>query len=457
MPDTILVVDDEVDFCETLRDVLEDANYAVCTVHTGQDALAEVALRKGDIGAILLDIRMPGMSGMEVLPRLTKEYPRIPVVMLTGVGTVDLAVQAMQLGAQNFLEKPPDEERLLLAVGNAIKKRGMQRTHEVEVARFAEAGVVGTSEATLKILDEVALCAPTDISVLITGETGVGKDVIARAVHRLSKRAKRPFVTADIPSIPSQMFESELFGHTRGAFTGAIDDKPGLFHAAHTGTLFLDEIGELPFEMQPKFLRVLQDKMVKKLHATRSDEVDVRIISATNRDLARSVQQRAFREDLYYRLRGVEIYIPPLRERIDDIPVLAQHFIEKACSRHGLEGRRLSDSALDFLTNQTWPGNVRELELFIERAAVFAPSEVLDASYLASAVGGRRPSPSGPRSYDEIDEQAHHLTELFKREELITVLQKNHWNITIAAAELHIDRSTLSKQMKRLNIVKPTL
>jgi DNA-binding NtrC family response regulator len=455
----ILIVDDEPSFCETVRDILEDANYQVSIVHSGNEALAFVTRNHDTLDGVLLDIKMPGMSGLEVLPQLTRTYPSLPVIMLSGAGTVDTAVTAMQLGAQNFLEKPPDEERLLQTVQNAMKKR---RTHAAlghAGTELESLGVIAESAAMKRVLADVEQCAPSEIPVLIVGETGVGKEVIARCVHQFSKRAAKKFVTVDVPSIPASMFESEVFGHTKGAFTGAIDDKNGLFHEADGGTIFLDEIGELSMEMQPKFLRVLQAHEVKKLGSVNSVHVDARVVSATNRDLISAIRQQRMREDLYYRLRGVEIYILPLRERREDIGPLATYFLKKSVVRHGLTARGFTDSALSFLSEQRWSGNARELELFVERSAVFATTEYVDTMLLATLLESRTPIATAATddrpSYTQIDERTRHVGDQMKREELVSALVTNRWNITMAAAALGIDRSTLSKQMKRLNISKP--
>lgn len=455
----ILIIDDEVSFCETVQDILEDAQYRVSMVHSGNEGLSFVERNADTIDVILLDIRMPGMSGLDVLPMLTRLHPRIPVIMLSGVGNVETAVQAMQRGATNFLEKPPDEERLLQTVQNALKKRRVHTLLGRETTELEAAGIIAESAAMKRVLADVETCAGTDIPVLIVGETGVGKEVIARTVHNWSKRASKKLVTVDIPSIPATMFESEVFGHTKGAYTGATEDKSGLFHEANGGTIFLDEIGELPIEMQPKFLRVLQTHEVKKLGSVTSEKIDARVVSATNRDLVGAIREHRMREDLYYRLRGVEIYILPLRERREDIPALAKYFLRKATVRHGIPERGFTESALNFLAEQRWPGNARELELFVDRAAVFSRTDFLDAMLLASLAESRTPAQHTQHpdhdSYHEISTRTRHMSEHMKREELMSVLKSNRWNITLAAAELGIDRSTLSKQMKRLSIAKP--
>ncbi len=455
----ILIVDDEPSFCDTVRDILEDAHFRVSVVNSGNEALSFVARNHESLDGILLDIKMPGMSGLDVLPQLTRAYPAIPVIMLSGAGTVETAVRAMQTGAQNFLEKPPDEERLLQTVQNAMKKRRAHADLRHATSELEALGVVAESAAMKRVLADVEQCAPSDIPVLIVGETGTGKEVIARCVHQFSRRAARKFVTVDVPSIPASMFESEVFGHTKGAFTGAMDDKNGLFHEADGGTIFLDEIGELPIEMQPKFLRVLQTHEVKKLGSVTPTRVDARVVSATNRDLIAAIRQQRMREDLYYRLRGVEIYILPLRERRDDIAPLARHFLRRSIVRHGLPERHFTESALNYLTEQRWPGNARELELFVERAAVFATTDSVDTMLLASLLESRAPAATATvqerPSYTEIDQRTRHVSDQMKREELVTALEASHWNITMAAAALGIDRSTLSKQMKRLNIAKP--
>jgi DNA-binding NtrC family response regulator len=293
--------------------------------------------------------------------------------------------------------------------------------------------------------------------VLITGETGVGKDLLARAIHQLSQRAARPFVAIDVPNIPSTMFESELFGHTRGAFTGATDPKQGLVQSANGGTVFLDEIGEFPVELQSKFLHVLDSQTVRRLGSVTSEEVDVRVISATNRNLLDMVRERTFREDLFYRLRGIELHVPPLRERREDIAPLAIHFLEDFVERNGLAPKRLSESATALLERQRWSGNIRELRRAMEAVAVMSPSTTIEHTDVARVLE-RSANDAGAdisivRDYNDVQALARQT----KKEELIRVLDRNGWNITKAATELDIDRSTLSKQMKSLGIDKPRL
>jgi len=458
----ILVVDDEESFCDTLRDILEEAQYRVSIAHAAVDALAFVEQNHEALDVILLDIRMPGMSGLDLLPQLAHRFPEIPVIMLTGIGTVDTAVKSMQLGAQNFLEKPPDEERLLQTIDNALKKRGAHRTLTRAGFNLEQMGIIAESAAMKEVLANVETCAASDIPVLITGETGVGKEIIAHSVHQFSKRALKKFIAIDVPNIPATMFESEVFGHAKGAFTGATEEKNGLYHEAHGGTIFLDEIGELPLEMQPKFLRVLQTKEVKKLGSVHFEQIDARVVSATNRDLLTAIREHKMREDLYYRLRGVEIYIPPLRDRREDIPALAKHFLKKAIIRHGLPERIFTDSGLAYLTELSWHGNARELELFVDRAAVFATDDMMDATMLAVQGGAGHGGNASAftrhaETYTDIAKRTRIASDQVKREELVAILQKCHWNITLASAELGIDRTTLSKQMRRLNIAKPSL
>ncbi|HZV12869.1 MAG TPA: sigma-54 dependent transcriptional regulator, partial [Candidatus Kapabacteria bacterium] len=349
----------------------------------------------------------------------------------------------------------------LQTVENALKKRGVHRSLGHAGRDLEKMGIIAESAAMKEVLTNVELCAASDIPVLITGETGVGKEVIAHSVHQFSKRAAKKFVVIDVPSIPATMFESEVFGHTKGAFTGATEDKNGLYHEAQGGTIFLDEIGELPIDMQPKFLRVLQTKEVKKLGSLTFEHIDARVVSATNRDLLNAIREHKMREDLYYRLRGVEIYIPPLRERREDIPALAKYFLKRAIVRHGLSERMFTESACSYMAEQPWHGNARELELFVDRAAVFAVTDLIDVTSLAKLAGTRNGASSEythqPESYTDLKHRSQSVSEQIQRDELMAVLQKNRWNITIAAAELGVDRSTLSKQMKRLNIAKPSL
>lgn len=446
----ILIIDDSVEFAEATSEMLIGAGYKTHICGSGEEGLAYLAKNSTGVSLILLDIRMPGMDGIETLEYIVRFHPKIPVVMLTGENAIDLVVSAIKLGATNYISKEQPKVEILTSIKNVTQKN----VSEPEFDDYSNVGVIGSSPALMGVMSKLRSCARSMISVLLTGETGVGKDVLARALHKLSPRAAKPLVLIDVPNIPATMFESELFGHTKGAFTGASESKQGLVQSANGGTLFLDEIGEFPIELQAKFLRVLDSQYVRKLGAISNEQVDIRIVSATNRDLLDNVKNRAFREDLFYRLRGIEIYIPPLRERIEDIQPLAESFLQNFCSRSGLGAKRFSQSSIDFLMHQRWNGNVRELRRVTEAAAVMSELEVISHTELAKVIEGHsKPTVQTTiiKDYNDVQMFANRA----KKEQLVIVLNRNEWNITRAAAELDMERSTLSKQMKQLGIAKP--
>ncbi|MEO5929829.1 MAG: sigma-54 dependent transcriptional regulator [Candidatus Kapaibacterium sp.] len=453
----ILLIDDDRSFLDTVAELLRRAGYTVITAEGGERGLRTLGEEAASVALVLLDMRMPDIDGQEVLERIVRFHPSIPVIMLTGENSIDLVVGAMKSGATNYIYKGSSPNDLLTAVATALERGQHRGTAPGATDDLERYGIVGRSPVIQRLLTDAAMCANTTISVLVTGETGVGKDVLARAIHAMSPRKLKPFVVIDVPNIPATMFESELFGHTRGAFTGATDAKTGLVQSADTGTVFLDEIGEFPIELQAKFLRFLDSQSVRRLGSTTSDNIDVRIISATNRNLLEAVRARVFREDLLYRLRGIEIYVPPLRERKEDIEPLASHFLSLFATKNGIPLKRLSNSAVDILERQRWPGNIRELRRTIEAAAVMSPEELIDHTDIARVM--ERADPFRPAEMTVVQDynDVQMLAKQTKKDELMKVLDRNDWNITRAAAELDIDRSTLSKQMKTLGINKPKM
>jgi DNA-binding NtrC family response regulator len=455
---TILLIDDNVNFSATIAELLRHGGYATMTASSGEQGLAMLHEHADSIALVLLDIRMPGgMDGLDTLERIVRAHPRLPVMMLTGENAIDLVVRALKGGATNYIYKGAGSSELLTAIEAALEQSNALHGTQARVEEFDRYGIYGRSPALQRLLNDARTCAKSMISVLVTGETGVGKDLMARAIHAMSPRSAKPFVILDVPNIPATMFESELFGHTRGAFTGATDSKQGLLHAATGGTLFLDEIGEFPIEFQAKFLRVLDSQSVRKLGSVTPETVDVRIVSATNRNLLECVRSREFREDLLYRLRGIELHVPPLRERPEDIGPLATHFLQEYTELNSLGAKRMTPSAIELLERQRWPGNIRELRRAIEAVTVLTEEEVIEHTDIARIL--ERTDQTGGadmtivQNYNDVQMMARQT----KRDELVKVLDRNEWNITRAAAELDIDRSTLSKQMKSLGINKPRL
>src|ERR1700676_2172808 len=369
---SVLIIDDEAEIRESLQTLLEMEGFEVETAVTGEDGLSQMADRPFDL--VLLDLTLPGRNGMEILSEIRSHDSRLPVIMITAFGTVENAVRAMQSGAANFVQKPWDNEKLLADVRAAV---GWRRAEEENVQlkralkqRYNFENIVGKSEPMLKIFDLVAQVATSRSTVLLQGESGTGKEVIAKAVHLNSPRHDRPFVPVNTGSMPTDLLESTLFGHVKGAFTSAIASKKGLFEVADKGTLFLDEIGTMSMDTQSKILRVLQDKKFMHLGGIQEVQVDVRIIAATNIDLRQAVRDGRFREDLFYRLNVITVDRPPLRARREDVPLLASHFLEFYANENGLPMRKLSADALRALIDYDWPGNVRELENSIERGVV---------------------------------------------------------------------------------------
>ena len=378
---TILVVDDEPNYLIVLSELLKEEGFEVITAQKGEDGLKIV--QDTDLDLVITDMRMPGMDGLELL-RAVKSYNNdLPVIMITAFGEVEKAVVAMKAGAYNYLAKPFNNEELLLNIRKGIEHYSLLRENlrlrdEARV-RYGFASIVGKNDRMQEIYHLIEKVAPTSASVLITGESGTGKELVARAIHINSPREKAPFISVNCAALPETLLESELFGHERGAFTGATAMRKGRFELADTGTLFLDEIGDIPLPLQAKLLRVLQERSFERVGGTRPINVDVRIITATNRELKDEVDEGRFREDLYYRLNVLQIHMPPLRERTDDIPMLTHHFINKFAEMLNKPNLRISGEALRYLVYLPWEGNVRELENTIERAAILCSNEVIQA------------------------------------------------------------------------------
>ncbi len=378
---TILVVDDEPNYLVVLSELLKDEGFEVITAQKGEDGFKVV--QDTDLDLVITDMRMPGMDGLELLKAVKSYNKDLPVIMITAFGEVEKAVVAMKAGAYNYLAKPFNNEELLLNIRKAIEHYSLLRENlrlrdEARV-RYGFASIVGKNEKMQEIYHLIEKVAPTSASVLITGESGTGKELVARAIHINSPRENAPFVSVNCAALPETLLESELFGHERGAFTGATTMRKGRFELADTGTLFLDEIGDIPLPLQAKLLRVLQERSFERVGGSRPIKVDVRIVTATNKELKDEVDKGYFREDLYYRLNVLHIHLPPLRERSDDIPMLTNHFINKFAEMLNKPNLRISGDALRYLVNLAWDGNVRELENTIERAAILCSNDVIRA------------------------------------------------------------------------------
>lgn len=483
----ILVIDDEASIRESLRMILEYDGYQCLLAATGEDGLAQVRQEAPDL--VFLDIKMPRMDGLEVLTQLKAIDEALPVVMISGHGTVATAVESTKLGAIDFIEKPLSSERVLLTIRNAVNASRLERENrQLRGAEDARYNLVGAGSALHGVLDAVQRAAPTNATVLILGESGVGKELVARAIHRNSLRARERFVQVNCAAIPEELIESELFGHEKGSFTGAADRQLGKFELADRGTIFLDEVGDMSPKTQAKVLRVLQEGEVERIGSQRTLKVDVRVIAATNKDLHAAIADGSFREDLYFRLSVIPIVVPPLRDRREDIPALVKHFSDLFAEEGG-RARRFTPGAIDLLQRYPWRGNVRELKNTVERALIMARGEQIDVPDLTGLVlaaqgGGtaptaaawppalepglpgaaavaplpdavainpsdtaveRVPSPPRPTTLREFKEQA-------EREFLVEKLRELHWNISRTAEVIGTPRSNLYKKLEQYNI-----
>ena len=499
----VLVADDESNMRRVLEAILRREGYDVVTAANGLDAVSEM---NRDIRTVITDLKMPGLDGMGLLRRLQQDYPEVPVVMITAHGSVESAVEAVKLGAFDYLEKPFEQEQIRQIVAKAMKTHELARRDarpETPTVR-GRFHLIGEASAIRQIFAVVEKVADTPSTVLITGESGTGKELVARALHENSSRHKGPFIKINCAAIPRTLMESELFGYEKGAFTGAVGAKPGRFELAHGGTLFLDEIGEIPTEMQVKLLRVLQESEFERVGGIKTIKVDVRLVTATNRDLTREIAEETFREDLFYRLNVVPIHIPPLRDRREDIPLLVEHFISKFNERLKKQITRISDEAVARLTAYNWPGNIRELENMMERTMLFCegpeihardlppemvpvPSDVTPSALVAAASGGlaaaaaaARPGQAPEADEDDsgvglaastgpttltsmpavassaaagsLKEAVRAETERVERELIVRALEETSGNVTQAARKLKISRKSLQTKMKEFGL-----
>ena len=455
-PDTpgakILVIDDEAGIRESLEVLLSLEGYTIEMAVDGKQGLS--MLEHGNYDLVLLDLALPGQSGLELLPPIHERYPELPVIMITAYGTVENVVEAIRAGAENFVQKPWDNEKLLADIRSAIARHKAE-AENVQLKRALKQrynfhNIVGKSEVMLRIFDLVAQVAPSRSTVLIQGESGTGKELIAKALHANSPRKDKPFIPVNTGSMPSELLESTLFGHVKGAFTSAIATKKGLFEVAHGGTLFLDEIGNMGMDTQAKILRVLQDRRFTPLGGTQETQVDVRIITATNVDLRQAVRDGRFRDDLFYRLNVISIDLPPLRARREDIPLLVHRFLEYFSKENDLETRRLTPDAMRALVDYDWPGNVRELENIIERGVVLSSTPIIGSGLLPGHITGR--SFQDALLEHNPNSSLFDILEDIERRIIIEKLERCNWNQTDAAEQFHIPLSTLNQKIKRLNI-----
>jgi two-component system nitrogen regulation response regulator NtrX len=445
---SILVVDDEPGVRSSLSGVLRDEGFEVDAAASGEECLDRAARSPYDV--IVLDVWLPGIDGIMTLQRLRERKIDAQVVMISGHGNIESAVRAIKMGAFDFVEKPLSIEKTVLVVRNALRQRDLEAENRALRARVDRQHVmVGESFAMRQLREQVEMAAPTNGRVLIYGDNGTGKELVARTIHQLSRRRQGPFIEVNCAAIPEELIESELFGHQKGAFTGAVADKPGRFEQANGGTIFLDEIADMSLKTQAKVLRVLQEQVMERVGGTQRIKVDVRVLAATNKDLLAEIRAGRFREDLYFRLNVIPIFVPPLRDRQDDIPLLADHFMALMAAEYGRRPKRLAPEAVGRLQQYAWPGNVRELRNVIERLMIMVPGDTITAQDLAFLGHDdlRDPPPTVEPTIPLSEAREH-----FERDYILRALAAQHGNISRTADVLGVERSNLYKKMKAFGI-----
>jgi two-component system, NtrC family, nitrogen regulation response regulator NtrX len=453
MSQRVLIVDDEAGIRQALKQVLEYENLEVRVAASGGEAITLYSEFRPNL--VFLDVKMAGLDGLETLTRLRDLDPRAQIVMISGHGTIATAVEATQRGAFDFLEKPLDTDRLLLTVRNALAHGELvgenARLREAADSRYQ---MVGTSPALQAVRELIAKVGPTAARVLITGENGTGKELVARGLHETSPRRDQAFVEVNCAAIPSELIESELFGHMKGSFTGAFMDRAGKFEQADGGTLFLDEVGDMSLSAQSKLLRVLQEGVVTRIGGSKSIQVDVRVLAATNKDLEGEIGEGHFREDLLYRLNVVPIEVPPLRDRLEDVPALVAHFAERLSASAGVPGKKFADDAMARLQSRAWPGNIRELRNAVERALILAPGKVVTGADIERLLPGGgdgalslAAAPGGAHTFETFKQEA-------EKNFLIQQLREHDWNVSETARALKMPRSNLYKKIERYGLTR---
>jgi len=478
MKPRILVIDDEGAIRDSLRMILEYEDYQFVGAATGQEGLALAQRERPDL--VLLDIKMPGMDGMEVLRKLHALDETLPVVMISGHGTTATAVDAIRSGATDFLDKPLSSERVIVTLRNALTQSELRtENRELRLAMESKYEIVGSSPSLRQVLESVKRAAPTNATVMLLGESGVGKELVARTIHRNSPRNGQRFVQVNCAAIPEELIESELFGHEKGSFTGATEKQIGKFEQADRGTIFLDEVGDMSPKTQAKVLRVLQEQEVERLGSARTTKVDVRVISATNKNLDEAIQRGEFREDLFFRLNVIPITVPPLRERRDDIPALVQHFARRSSEEHNLKPKKFDSSAMEVLQRYRWRGNIRELRNAVERLLIMAPNDIIRADDLpreySSSTATATAAPAiarpvappadenGSAASESRDAEApatggtlREFKDAAERAYLVQKLRENAWNISKTAEVIDTPRSNLYKKLEQYHISQET-
>jgi DNA-binding NtrC family response regulator len=446
----IIIIDDEQEICESIKMILDYEDYYVEYYTDSSKGLKR--LEENNFDALLLDIQMPGLNGFEVLEKINEADLGLNVIMISAFSSLENAVKATKLGAFDFIEKPIDRDKLLISVRNAVQNSNLVKENKkLREDLYSESIILGESSAMKSILETIKRVAVSDARVLIHGENGTGKELVAREIHRKSNRSGKPIIEVNCAAIPNELIESELFGHEKGSFTGAVNKRIGKFEQANGGTLFLDEIGDMSQQAQAKVLRAIEDGRIERVGGAEKIEVDVRIISATNKDLKEEIGKENFREDLYHRLNVIPITIPPLRERVDDIPILVNSFTDKICEKNGIPKMKFSDEAIKLIQGLRWTGNVRELRNFIERVVILVPKNVVEEKDIHDLL------PQKDAKKDEMFDMTSSFQEFKEKAEKRFIekqLEANSWNISKTAEILDIQRSHLYSKMKKYNIEK---
>jgi len=447
---TILIVDDEPGVRTALTGVLHDEGYTVEAVSSGEACLDR--LTRGPVDLVVLDVWLPGMDGLATLARLRERQIDAQVVLISGHGNIESAVRAIKMGAFDFVEKPLSLEKTVLVIRNALRQRRLEAENRALRARVDRTEtMVGESYAMRQLREQVAMAAPTNGRVLIYGENGTGKEMVARTIHALSRRRAGSFVEVNCAAIPEELIESELFGHVRGAFTGAVADRRGKFEVADGGTIFLDEIGDMSLKTQAKVLRVLQEQTMEAVGGTQTIKVDARVLAATNKDLQAEIRAGRFREDLYFRLNVIPIFVPPLRDRQEDIPLLADHFMAEFAREYGRRAKTFDSGARSTLQRYPWPGNVRELRNVIERLMIMVPGDAISSSDLGFLDPSGLPRPAGDDASAE-RLSLHEARDRFERDLILRTLAEQQGNMSRTAEVLGVERSNLYRKMKAFGI-----
>ncbi len=445
MPERILIVDDENNIRITLKTILEEEGYSCLLASSGKEAIDIMEQKEVDL--VITDIWMENIDGIELIEYMKKHNIDAEIIVISGHATIELAVKATKKGAFDFLEKPLSFDKLILSVKNALDRKKLKEKNRWLLEELNKTTpLIGNSPLFQKLLEDIELAAPSDGRILIYGENGTGKEVVAKTIHFKSKRAHMPLVDVNCAAIPEELIESELFGHKKGAFTGATENKKGKFLIANGGTLFLDEIGDMSLKTQAKVLRALQENEITPLGDTKSYPVDVRIIAATNKNLQDEIEKGNFRQDLYYRLNVIELYVPSLRERIEDIPLLTEFFIKKFAAEKKIEPKEITNEAMNILMSYSWPGNVRELQNLIERLMIMVPDDKILPKHIPYPINKTTPESDALLSLKEAKDE-------FEKDYISKVLKITHWNISQASKLLGIERSYLHKKIKKHNIV----